>query len=130
MSADNNPGTVASILADRAILIDNKYRKEQGNRSTGIPGWLTQADILQAIGPSISVRSDTFRIRAYGESVDPNTGKVKARAYCEAVVQRTPQYTDPTNPPEQDSTALTKTNATCGRKFIITSFRWLSPNEI
>jgi type II secretory pathway pseudopilin PulG len=130
VSADNNPGTVASILADRAILIDNKYREEQGNRSTGIPGWLTQADILQAIGPSISVRSDTFRIRAYGESVDPNTGKVKARAYCEAVVQRTPQYTDPTNPPEQDSTALTKTNATYGRKFIITSFRWLSPNEI
>lgn len=128
-SADNNPGAIASILSDRAMLVDNQYREEQGNRSTGIPGWLTQADILQVIGPSISVRSDTFRIRAYGESVHPNTGNVRARAWCEAIVQRTPKYVDTNNPPEQ-ITSLSATNKTYGRQFIITTFRWLSANEI
>ena len=129
-SADNNPGAVASILSDRPMLTDNKYREEQGNRSTGIPGWLTQADILQAIGPSISVRSDTFRIRAYGESLDPTTRNIKAQAWCEAIVQRTPHYVDPSNSAETAPTLLTNTNAKFGRKFILTSFRWLSKNEI
>lgn len=129
-SADLNPSTIASILADRPMLIDNQYREEQGNRSTGIPGWLTQADILQAIGPSIAVRSDTFRIRTYGESINPKTGEVRARAWCEAIVQRTPRYIDPTDAPELDSQTINTLNAQYGRQFIITSFRWLSANEI
>ncbi|BDS07119.1 hypothetical protein NT6N_21590 [Oceaniferula spumae] len=129
-SADLNPGTVASILSDRPMLIDDQYRDEQGNRSTGIPGWLTQADILQTIGQAVAVRSDTFRIRAYGEAVDSNTGEVRARAWCEAIVQRTPNYIDPTNPPEHDSETLLPLNTKYGRQFIITTFRWLSQNEI
>ncbi len=126
-STDNNFGTVASIIADRSML--NTAKSEQGYRSTGIPSWLTQADVLQVIGPSISNRSDTFRIRSYGEALD-DTGKPIAKAYCEAIVQRTPDYVDPTNEPTARGAALTSSNKTYGRKFTIVSFRWLSPQEI
>jgi len=128
-SRDNNPGTAASILADRNMLLRSTYRPEQGFRTTGIPGWLTQADVLQAIGPLLSVRSDTFRIRAYGEALDTN-GKTIARAWCEAIVQRTPEYIDPANKASDRGSQLTKRNATFGRRFQLVSFRWLSPDEV
>jgi hypothetical protein len=74
-SRDGNPGNTGSMLADREMLTDDKYRPEQGFRSTGIPGWLTQADVLQVIGPVIGARSDTFRIRSYGEALDAGDRK-------------------------------------------------------
>lgn len=126
-STDNNFGSVASIIADRSML--SSAKNEQGYRSTGIPGWLTQADVLQVIGPSISNRSDTFRIRSYGEALD-DTGKSIAKAYCEAIVQRMPEYVDPANEPTARGAELTPSNKTYGRKFTIVSFRWLSPQEI
>ena len=112
------------------MLTDNAYRDEQGSRSTGIPGWLTQADVLQAIGPALSVRSDTFRIRAYGESVDSITGEIKARAWCEAIVQRNPHYVDPTDTPEKSVNEISAINKKYGRKFNIIGFRWLHKDEI
>lgn len=126
-STDNNFGTVASIIADRTML--NSAKNEQGYRSTGIPGWLTQADVLQVIGPSISNRSDTFRIRTYGESLDA-AGNTLAKAYCEAIVQRVPDYVDPSNASSDRGSALSTPNKTYGRKFTISSFRWLSLQEI
>lgn len=93
----------------------------------GMPGYLTQADVLQVIGPALSARSDTFRIRAYGDATD-DSGKVLARAYCEAIVQRLP---DPLRP---DVTGLNPLNAGTatdfGRQFQIISFRWLKKEEI
>lgn len=129
-SRDDNPGSMASILADRPMLTERRYREEQGYRSSGIPGWLTQADVLQVIGPSLSARSDTFRIRAYGQALDPKTGHVLAKAWCEAIVQRSPQYVDPADPPSTQTSELNPTNTTYGRRFSIVSFRWLSANEI
>jgi len=126
-STDNNFGSVASIIADRTML--SSAKNEQGYRSTGIPGWLTQADVLQVIGQSLTNRSDTFRIRSYGESLD-SAGNTVAKAYCEAIVQRIPDYVDPANDPTARGTALTSSNKTYGRKFTIVSFRWLSPQEI
>jgi hypothetical protein len=128
-SRDNNFGAVASILADREMLTNRRMKSEQGYRSTGIPGWVTQADVLQVIGPAISARSDTFRIRAIGEACDVD-GKVIATAYCEAIVQRQPSFVDPVNRPYDRIGALNRTNTTYGRRFEIVSFRWLSPNEI
>ena len=58
----------------------------RGSRFTGIPGYLTQADVLKRIGNQITPRDDTFTIRAYGEARD-GAGQVTARAWCEAVVQ-------------------------------------------
>ena len=122
-------GAVASILADRTMLTNPRVRPEQGFRSSGIPAWVTQADVLQAIGPVIAPRSDTFVIRTCGEARD-DSGRVLARAYCEAVVQRLPEYVDPANAPDARGAALSPVNRIFGRRFSITSFRWLSPDEI
>jgi hypothetical protein len=93
----------------------------------GVPGYLTQADVLQVIGSSLSARSDTFRIRAYGEASD-DVGKVKARAWCEAIVQRVP---DPVSPDASGlNPAKPGTAADFGRRFTIVSFRWLKPEEV
>jgi hypothetical protein len=61
----------------------------EGSRFAGIPGYVIQSDLLKPIANTLSVRDDTFRIRAYGEALDAG-GKVIARAWCEAVVQRMP----------------------------------------
>ena len=127
-STDNNFGAVASIIADRTLL--NSQKTEQGYRSTGIPGWLTQADVLQVIGPALTTRSDTFRIRAYGEALSPDGKTVLAKAWCEAIVQRIPEYLDPTNGSTARGTELNSINQTYGRRFNVVSFRWLSQNEI
>jgi hypothetical protein len=77
------------------------------SRLVGMPGWLTQADILEALGPILSARSDTFVIRTYGEVLSPQVNQkdilssiaqdpssVLSRAWCEMVVQRVPDYVD------------------------------------
>ncbi|WP_193211338.1 hypothetical protein [Luteolibacter marinus] len=128
-SRDNNYGAVASILADREMLKDARFKPEQGYRSTGIPGWLTQADVLQVIGPALTARSDTFRIRTMGEAFDAD-GNPAARAYCEAFVQRIPDYVDPSNAPTDRGSSLTPLNQIHGRQYKIVSFRWLSRGEI
>ncbi len=97
-------------------------------RALGAAGFLSQGALLTAFGSQITVRGDTFLIRTYGDSRDA-AGIIQAKAWCEAVVQRTPEYVDPTNPPEA-ATGLAPANTTFGRKFNIVSFRWLSQNEI
>ncbi|MCW1887571.1 hypothetical protein OKA04_22735 [Luteolibacter flavescens] len=93
----------------------------------GAPGFLTQADLLQFIGPVLTARSDSFVIRAYGSA--PSTdGGAPVEAWCEAVVQRTPVPLNGDslglNPkPDQGSPDL-------GRKFQVASFRWLKREEI
>ena len=110
-----------------------------GSRYAGIPGYLMQSDLLNGIGNSIAVRGDTFLIRTYGESLLAN-GTVAARAWCEAVVQRVPEYVDPTDVAEKNlrqadgtpapTPALSPLNKLFGRQFKIAGFRWLNPHEI
>ncbi|HEY9248429.1 MAG TPA: hypothetical protein VIO38_04830, partial [Rariglobus sp.] len=105
------------------------------SRSTGIPGWLTQADVLQAIGPVLAARSDTFLVRTYGEVINPVTQTVTGRAWCEAVVQRTADYVQSGtasagNLPEETGAALMDVNRRFGRQFKIVSFRWLNASDI
>ena len=98
------------------------------NSAAGNPGWLMQADVLDPLGPSIVARGDTFRIRGYGESRDAQ-GAVAARAWCEVVVQRVPDYMDTS---ETADVAVPKKplNKTFGRRYQKVSFRWLSgPQE-
>lgn len=94
----------------------------------GIPGYMTEADVLNSIGPRLTVRSDTFVIRGYGEAHDKE-GKPVAQAWCEAVVQRTPDWIDSSQPPETKVTALNPVNKTFGRRFTIVSFRYLGAEE-
>ncbi len=125
-------------------LGDHDYKTPEaavGSRFTAIPGYIIQSDLLKPIGNTLTVRDDTFRIRAYGESLDAN-GKVVARAWCEAIVQRYPDYCDPANDASvparlidknglfKDNAELTELNRRFGRRFRIQSFHWLSPNEV
>jgi hypothetical protein len=92
---------------------------------------LTQGDLLQVIGSFASVRSDTFRIRSYGEALHPVTGKPHARAWCEAIVQRIPEPVNhgAANPSDSDYWEP-QTGDSLGRKFKIIHFRWLSEDEV
>jgi hypothetical protein len=100
------------------------------SQGAGFPGQLLQGDVLQALGPYMTVRSDNFTIRAYGEARNPATGKITAAAWCEAVVERRP---DPVPSPTNAKSALeelTLPSSPFGRSFTILSFRWLSPLEV
>lgn len=92
----------------------------------GALGFVTQADLLQALGPVLTARSDSFVIRAYGSALDPE-GKVLAEAWCEAVVQRTPE---PLSPDESGINPDTTLPVDFGRRFDVKRFRWLHRNEI
>jgi len=110
-----------------------------GSLYAGIPGYVMQSDLLQGISASLSVRGDTFLVRACGESLSPG-GKVAATAWCEAVVQRTPEYVDPADAADKkmrragqlpDATPdLKPLNQAFGRRFKVISFRWLGKDEI
>ena len=97
--------------------------------AVGIPGYLTQADLLQSMAPTLTVRSDTFTIRSYGASKNA-TGEVVAEAWAEAVVQRLPEFVDPADEAYRPVTEINGINATFGRRFRVISFRFLSPREI
>jgi hypothetical protein len=107
--------------------------------TTGIPGDITQADLLRPLAPRLAARSDTFRIRGYGEARSKDGTQVLARATCEAVLQRLPEYLDPVtdaanNEPWDEAspsgTTLNAINQKFGRRFKLTHFRWLSPSEV
>ena len=111
-------------------LTDYRYANAAagaGPSFQGAPGYLSQADLLGVLGNAASARSDSFTIRGHGEARDPS-GKLLASAMCEAVVQRVPEWLDPADV----ATALpaAAANKNFGRKFEITSFRWLSSKEI
>ncbi len=94
--------------------------------AAGNPGWLMQADLLDPLGSALVARGDTFRIRGYGESHDAH-GAVAARAWCEAVVQRVPDYIDPSERSEVATVDLhIPLNQTFGRRYQLVSFRWIS----
>ncbi len=83
------------------------------------PGFLTQADVMTAIGPMLAPRSDTFKIRARAESYSPQ-GQTIGSATLEATIQRLPEALDPTAPINQPTE----------RKLQLISIRWLSDDEI
>ena len=101
----------------------------EGHNTYGLPGWTRQADILRPLAPILSARDDTFTIRAYGES-RATDGTVRARAWCEATVQRTREFFDPADQPDITTIPTTLANQTFGRRFKVTSFRWLNADEV
>jgi len=145
----------SGLMMDESDLGDHEYQSPEavnGSRFAGIPGYLIQSDVLKPISNTLAVRDDTFRIRAYGETIDAE-GNVIARAWCEAVIQRVPEYLNSSDDPHEpaymyeaeppDDTydphwdgefvrnnELSETNQRFGRKFIIKSFRWLNSDEV
>jgi hypothetical protein len=101
----------------------------EGGSAYGAPGWIRQADILRPIAPIISVRDDTFTIRAYGDSLDQD-GNVIAKAWCEAVVKRTREFSDKSDAADSVNPPVNGMNETYGRRYEVISFRWLSADEV
>jgi hypothetical protein len=75
---------------------------------------LSQQDILFDLEPMLRVQSDTFTVRAYGDSLSATDATIQSVVFCEAIVQRTPEMM-----PDGS-----------GRRFVITYFRWLTPADI
>jgi len=110
----------------------------------GSPGSLIQSDILEAIGPALASRSDTFIIRAYGDVVaTPGSTQTYASSWVEAVVQRIPEFVDPSQTPETEVSApqpnigqannvgrLHYPNIVLGRRFQIVAVRFLSQKDL
>jgi hypothetical protein len=118
----------------------------RAHTALGAPGNLLQSDLLQALGPALATRSDTFTLRCFGEALAPSGEN--GTAWMEVVVQRVPDFVDPTNAPETSnsapkplvpgpatanasvSPALTPVNHLLGRRFKVISMRWIQGNEI
>jgi hypothetical protein len=143
-------GALQAALDDSSVPINTGFRSanrrfssaELGSMNPAFPealagpvaygsaAYVDQADILRNFAEQLTPRGDSFVIRAYGDSLDAN-GKVVARAWCEAVVQRTPEYLDPADEPHVKQADLTSAaNKIFGRKLRLVRFRWLTPDEI
>ena len=99
----------------------------------GAPAWLTQADVMTALAPVLGARSDTFLVRAYGDVINAVTDEVEGRAWCEAVLQRFPDPTDPIDDGQVSSGDVIQLDGNRfprGRRFEIVRFRWLSDSDI
>jgi hypothetical protein len=139
------PGMVPWIdpaYDDNLVLTDP--RSGSTNRAhlyQASPASLLQSDILSVIGSALTTRSDTFTIRAYGDvSERPGSNVSLGGCWVEAVVQRTPEFCDASQPPETEvcnptdgglhNPLLKNTNKILGRRFQIVSVRVLSPKEL
>jgi hypothetical protein len=145
-------GALQAALEDPAVSINSAYRGQTitksdlsrkyvarykfeeaalGSRFQGTPAYISQADILTPIAPILNARSDCFVIRGYGEARSADAQTVTARAWCEAVVQRVPEYVDALDAAHVAPAALRSAlNRAFGRRFVIKSFRWLPRAEI
>ncbi|MBU61533.1 MAG: hypothetical protein CMI26_03405 [Opitutae bacterium] len=105
-----------------------------GPAASHAPGFLTQADLLSRLGPCLSARSDTFRVRFYGETTGTsatNEGTDESHLRGEAIFQRLPDVA------EQKEVFSSAANSSDGddwnglyRTFALIGFRWLRDNEI
>jgi hypothetical protein len=132
LSSPGNGLSSETMAVHDAKLAGADYAFEkasEGMNTHGFPGWIRQADVLRPIAPILSARDDTFTIRAYGDARDPR-GTVIARAWCEATLRRTRDFIDPQDPADSIDPPLSQLNRDFGRRYIITSFRWLEKEEI
>jgi hypothetical protein len=138
------PGAIPYVSTPANAMASDPRVSPGTNRNHALraaPTSLTQADILAAVGSSLSTRSDTFVIRCFGDAADPlDPSKTLASCWIEAVVQRIPEFCDPSQPPETEvcsptdgqrhNPLLNPVNQTLGRRFIILSSRMLGPNDL
>jgi hypothetical protein len=119
-SQKNDPRPSARMFKDSMVK----------DSQAGLPGYFKQQDILRPLSPIMATRGDTFTIRSYGETIDPITGNVSGKAWCETIIQRVPEYINdvlnsPWDVPNADSA-----NEIYGRKLKVVSFRWLKAEDV
>ncbi len=123
----NLSGEVPSSNRRHDVFLDPEAGT--GNSYGAGPGYLMQGDILNSLGPYLTVKSNTFTIRTYGESSDPVSG-ARAEVYLEATVQQLPEFVDRSDSVDTELADLNPTNEAFGRKFKIIHIRHLDPSEI
>ena len=147
ISADPNTNlSVAGLVPytyqpSNVVATDPRTNSSKAHSLRAAPTSLMQSDILEAVGSSLSTRSDTFVIRCYGEATDPlDATRTLAGCWIEAVVQRIPEFCDPSQPPETEvcksndgqlhNSLLNQINRTLGRRFVILSTRTLTQKDL
>lgn len=98
---------------------------EAAIRKSHLETKISQAELLECIGNLMTVRSDTFRIIAFGKIPRGPTQSSKMM-WCEAVVQREFEFVEslqnqPTDAPEN----LSPINRALGRRFKVKHFSWM-----
>lgn len=141
-AANSGPGLIPyTFKPDNVVATDPRTNSKKGHSLRAAPTSLMQSDILEAVGSSLSARSDTFVIRCYGDATDPlDSSRTLAGCWIEAVVQRFPEFCDPSQPPESEVARLTdgqlhnpllnQINRTLGRRFVILSTRTLTQKDL
>lgn len=137
---DNGKAGTLQAALDKTVNdgLDSDYEEDasfsnvtsDSTQGAGFPGQLLQGDVLQSLAPFMTVHSDTFTIRAYGEAKNAGTGNVTATAWCEAVVQRVPDPMPVSSGGGSTLEELANPSSEFGRQFKIRSFRWLNSEEI
>lgn len=142
---DTNPAVAGLVpytyMRTNVVAADPRTNSLKGHSLRAAPTSLLQSDILEAVGSSLSTRSDTFVIRCYGDATDPlDPSRTLAGCWIEAVVQRIPEFCDPSQPPETEVAKLTdgqlhnpllnQINRTLGRRFVILSTRTLTQKDL
>jgi hypothetical protein len=140
--ANSGPGLIPyTFKPANVVATDPRTNSSKGHSLRAAPTSLMQSDILEAVGSSLSTRSDTFVIRCYGDATDPlDPSRTLAGCWIEAVVQRIPEFCDPSQPPETEVAKLTdgqlhnpllnQINRTLGRRFVILSTRTLMQKDL
>ena len=127
---ESDIGNTSFYRIDDGTQLDHRLKPD--SQAWGVPGYLTQGDVLGVIGENLTARSDTFKVRAYGEALDIS-GNILARAWCEATVQRTPE---PVTPDEVSGVKgynpepVSGDQVDFGRRFKMVGFRWLTAQEV
>jgi hypothetical protein len=147
-----NSGSDNDLVGNRKYVKSIRYSSQPGNNifletknyadvKIGSPTSLLPSDILAAIGNSLTTRSDTFTIRAYGDVSDKAGSPAAGTCWIEAVVQRIPDFVDdsqlpdidvsnPTNGLAHNTQRILPVNAVLGRRFVVISVKLLKPNEL
>ena len=113
------------------LYYDKELTAEKRPRTDGMPGSLTQADLLNKIGHLLQARSDTFVIRSSGDAINgfgAGANQPSVQAYYEIIVQRTPEYVDSSQ--FAYDPVISATNQKFGRKYQIVSQGWVSREDI
>ncbi|MDQ8190513.1 pilus assembly PilX family protein [Roseibacillus persicicus] len=124
-----NEDALVEEFSTRSYSRSARSNISPANTGVGIPGYLTQADVLKPLASIITVRSDTFTVRGYGTSRD-RSGRILAQVWAEATVQRYPDFVDSSDDKATPTSELNETNQKFGRRLRVTSFRYLSETEI
>ncbi|MDB4474732.1 hypothetical protein N9023_06955, partial [Opitutaceae bacterium] len=127
-----------SVVASERINWDQYFPDTPMKIDEAAPGFITSADLMTSLAPMVNVRSDTFVIRAYGESVDPvaaaeyATSEPTARAWLEAVVQRYPEgvVASDFNNGGSGNWSQMVDEPELGRRFRVIALRWLNEEDL